>query len=303
MKNINWVNTLFLLGTHILGIIGIFYLLNGFLFDASAGTTHTKTLALGIIMYIFCGLSMTAGYHRLYSHKAYRCGKFVELFFLAFGSASVQNSILKWSCDHRFHHEYVDTDKDPYNIKKGFWWAHIGWIFYESKNPDFDDQRFADLMKNPLVRFQHQYYTLLAVLFGGLLPMAFGALWGDPIGGLLVGGFTRLMIQYHCVFSINSFTHTFGKQPYTVKNSSRDSWWVALITFGEGYHNYHHRFPRDWRNGIHWWQFDQSKWVIWILKIIGLARGLVSIPKEKIYAARMAVIQQLDGEISAQNSS
>ncbi|HLU40200.1 MAG TPA: fatty acid desaturase, partial [Planctomycetota bacterium] len=146
-----------------------------------------------------------------------------------------------------------------------------------------------DLAQDPLVRLQHRFYVPLAILFGAGVPAAAGALWGDPIGAMLVAGFLRLVVQWHATFSVNSFAHLIGRQPYTTRNSSRDSWLVALLTFGEGYHNFHHRFQVDYRNGVRWYHFDPTKWWVWTAAKLRLASGLRRVPKADVLAARQAV--------------
>ena len=143
-----------------------------------------------------------------------------------------------------------------------------------------------DLQQDPLVTFQHRHYLLLALLFGALVPMAIGSIWGDPWGALLVAGFLRLCIQWHATFCINSLTHMFGSQPYSRRVSARDSFWIALLTFGEGYHNFHHRFQADYRNGVRWFHYDPTKWWIWLMARTGLARDLRRVPSERIEQAR-----------------
>ncbi|MEZ5975610.1 MAG: fatty acid desaturase [Planctomycetota bacterium] len=184
---------------------------------------------MAVVWFCFCGLSITGGYHRLFSHPTYKAIWPLRLFYLLFGAASVQNSALKWSADHRVHHKYADKEKDPYNINNGFWWAHIGWVLFQA--PDEVDYRIvSDLEKDPLVMNQHRYYVLWALLGGAILPAAVGALFGDWIGGLLVVGFLRLVFQWHATFSINSVAHSIGSQPYDTESTSRDSWITAIVT-------------------------------------------------------------------------
>src|SRR5262249_11812558 len=147
----------------------------------------------------------------------------------------------------------------PYNIRRGFWWAHMGWIFRRDAEPTALD-RVKDLLADPLVRWQQRHYLLIALVFGGIVPTSLGLIWGDPIGALLVAGFLRLVIQWHAPGAVNSVAHRFGSHPYSLDNSARDSSWTALLTLGEGYHNFHHRFQGDYRNGIRWWHFDPTKW-------------------------------------------
>lgn len=272
----DWVNVSFLGIAHLCGVAGVLYLV----FVQCAW----QTLLFAAVWGVCCGLSITGGYHRLMAHGSYRASAALRLFYLVFGAASVQNSALKWASDHRAHHAHTDSDKDPYDIRKGFFWAHIGWVLH--KVPGGTAPLVADLQADPLIRFQHRYYVALAFVFGALLPLAIGALWGDAIGALLVAGFLRLCVQWHATFSINSLTHTFGRQTYSRRSSARDSFWVALATFGEGYHNFHHRFQADYRNGVRWYHYDPTKWWIWMMAKVGLAAQLRRVPADRIAQAR-----------------
>ena len=271
---INWTNTLFIATAHVLALAAIAYLV--------WGPISVWSVALGVLWFVLCGLSITGGYHRLFAHRTYRASAPVRLFYLLFGAASIQNSALEWSADHRRHHTFTDKDGDPYSVLDGFWWAHVGWVLHDGKKVDVP---VLDLEKDPLVRWQHRYYLPLAIFMAAVLPACLGFLWGDPWGALLVAGFLRLVFQWHATFAINSFTHRFGSRPYDRESTARDSWWTALITFGEGYHNFHHVFQLDYRNGVRWWQFDPTKWFVWTLSKVGLTSDLRRTPPETIRAA------------------
>lgn len=275
---IAWVNLFFLILAHVVAAFAVVYV--------AAIHFSWWTLGFSLVWGICCGLSITGGYHRLFSHASYRAHWLLRAFYLAFGAASIQNSALAWSRDHRIHHAHTDQDDDPYDIRRGFLWAHIAWVVHRA--PVRPSAGVADLEEDPLVRYQHRYYVPLAILFGAILPAAFGALWGDAIGTMLVAGWLRIVIQWHATFSINSLTHMFGSRPYSKKTSARDSFWVALVTFGEGYHNFHHRFQVDYRNGVRWYHFDPTKWWIWTLQKIGLTKDLRRITAERIRAVRLA---------------
>ncbi|MHC4954443.1 MAG: acyl-CoA desaturase [Planctomycetota bacterium] len=189
---------------------------------------------------------------------------------------------------YRDHHAETDKPDDPYNAQRGFWWSHIGWVFFEN-HKDSDLDRVKDLKRDPLVRFQDRYYILLALLFGALIPFGIGFSWGDPLGAMLCAGFLRLVVQWHATFSINSVAHMVGTQPYSQSTSARDSWITSLITFGEGYHNYHHRFQGDYRNGVRWYHFDPTKWFVWTLSWTGLTRDLRRMPRGAIERAKNAM--------------
>lgn len=278
-RDLDPINIVFITASHLLAVAGIVYM--------AAVHFSWWTLGLALLWFAFCGLGITGGYHRLFSHPTYKAVWPLRLFYLLFGAASVQNSALKWSADHRLHHSKTDREEDPYNIQRGFWWAHIGWIFY--KDPaDMQAPNVRDLANDPLIRFQDRHYLSLAIVFGVILPVAIASLWGDPIGGLLVACFLRLVVQWHATFSVNSFAHWIGTQPYSTQNSARDSFLTALITLGEGYHNFHHRFQSDFRNGVRWFHFDPTKWFVWTLSRLGLTWDLKRVPAPTIARARLA---------------
>jgi len=278
-RKIDWTNTLFIGAAHIAALVGLVWLIVNW---------HPATAVLGLVYFACCGLAITGGYHRLFAHRAYGARSPLRLFYLLFGAASVQNSALKWSADHRIHHAKVDTDDDPYNARRGFWWCHIGWVLVKDTR-EMDADSVKDLTRSRLIMLQHKHYLLLAIVWGALLPAAIGALWGDPIGGLLIAGFLRLVVQWHATFSVNSLAHMFGKQPYDVKGTARDSWVTAIVTLGEGYHNFHHRFQADYRNGVRWFQLDPTKWFVWSMSKVGVTRGLRRVPRQAIDRAREAV--------------
>ena len=251
-----------------------------------------------VILIYFSGMSITAGYHRLWSHKAYDANIFVRVVLAIGGAMSLQNSILHWCSDHRIHHRHVDdNDHDPYSAKKGFWYSHIGWMLREYQIQRYDDySNCRDLQKDAVVMWQHKHYLkiMLGANFG--VPLLLGWMNGDIWGMLLLAGVFRLVVVHHVTFFINSLAHIWGKQPYTDKNSARDNNILAFFTFGEGYHNFHHIFEYDYRNGVKWWQFDPTKWLIKGLSIIGWASNLRRTPEERIEKAKAAMQLKLAQE-------
>jgi stearoyl-CoA desaturase (delta-9 desaturase) len=280
---IYWENIIFIVVTHALGIWGITHMI---------WTRFSwATLGLGLGMLFLCSFSISGGYHRLFAHRAYRSAGVVRLFYLLFGAASFQASALRWASDHRLHHARTDHEDDPYNIQKGFWWAHMGWLFF--KGPPSNFRNVKDLQRDPLILFQDRHYLSLSLAFGLLLPTVIAWAWGDAMGGLLVAGFLRLLIQDHATFSINSVAHAIGRRPYSVAVSARDSFLAAFLTLGEGYHNYHHRFPGDYRNGVRFYHYDPTKWCVWALSKIGLTHGLKRVPAAVIRRTREALRRRL----------
>ncbi|WP_144394780.1 fatty acid desaturase [Pleionea sediminis] len=240
----------------------------------------------------YCGMSITAGYHRLWSHKAYETNRWIKLFYAIGGAFAVQNSALHWASDHRIHHRHVDdNDRDPYSAKRGFWYSHIGWMLREYQASRYTDySNVKDLQRDPIVMWQHRNYLWLTLTVNFGLPIFIGFLHGDVIGMLLTAGFLRLVISHHTTFFINSLAHVWGKQPYSDRNTARDNGFLALLTYGEGYHNFHHHFQNDYRNGIRWWHFDPTKWLIKVLSWLKLAKNLKRSDETKIEMARAEML-------------
>ncbi|OUR94839.1 hypothetical protein A9Q84_17165 [Halobacteriovorax marinus] len=277
---LSWLNTTFLIVTPILFIASTALWLSVDGFDINQ-------LWLGVVFYCLTGLSITAGYHRLFAHRSYKANSLVKLFFLTFGAAAFQNSILKWGSDHRLHHNKVDTEADPYNINEGFFYAHMGWILL--KDNDTVKEKYAkDFYRDPLVLWQHKYYLIISAVFGIIMPTVLGGvLFGSYLGGFALGAMGKVVVLHHSTFFINSLCHCLGSKPYTDTNTAKDSWFMALLTFGEGYHNFHHYFQNDYRNGIMWYHFDPTKWLINIFEKFGMAWDLKVVSSKKILNAKM----------------
>ncbi|MDJ0841944.1 MAG: fatty acid desaturase [Acidobacteriota bacterium] len=273
---INWVNSIFLVSTPLLAAIFIP------LYAVNVGFTLYEWAWFAFYM-AATGMAITAGYHRLWSHKAYKAHFAVRLWHAVWGAASCQNSILNWSCDHRVHHRHVDDgEKDPYAASRGFWYSHIGWILRHHPRHCDDYSNVKDLRRDPLVMWQHRNYWLLALVTNGAVPLALGFAVGRPLGVFLLAFLLRVVLNHHFTFFINSLAHIWGRRPYSDEDTSRDNLLLALFTYGEGYHNFHHSFQYDYRNGIRWWQFDPSKWIIKSFSYIGLTKDLREASKLQI---------------------
>jgi stearoyl-CoA desaturase (Delta-9 desaturase) len=233
-------------------------------------------------------LAITCGCHRLFSHATYQAHPALKVIFLLFGAMALQNSALVWSAGHRIHHRFIDDpERDPYCARRGFWFSHIGWMLRNYPSGDPDLRYVRELQSDPLVAFQHRHYLALALGMNLGLPILMGWAFGDIIGTALLAGVLRLVISHHLTFCINSLAHIIGVRPYTTENTARDNGVVALLTFGEGYHNFHHMFAHDYRNGVRWWQWDPSKWLISALQWAGLAKNLKRVPWFKIQRAML----------------
>ncbi len=229
------------------------------------------------------GTAISAGYHRLFSHRAFQASWVVRFLLLCFGAASFENSALKWASDHRAHHQHVDTEKDPYTIKKGFWHAH--WIWVMEQN-DLEIVGVADLRKDPLVMWQHRHHFLIGAVVA-CIPLYIGLVTGHFWGYLVMGLALRIVLTHHTTFLINSAAHMFGSRPYTDANSARDNWILAPLTYGEGYHNFHHMWQWDYRNGVKWYQWDSTKWMLNGLAWMGLVTKLRRVNSAAMRRARL----------------
>lgn len=288
-KNFNWGPGLFLIIYQTLLLLALpFY----FYYDAPGW----KMIAVSVALLYLTGLSITAGYHRFYAHKTFRTKPFLEAILLFFGAMAGQGSALRWSFDHRLHHAHVDTDKDPYSINKGFWYAHFLWILEKPRT--IDSKVVPDLMKNPLVQFQHRHINSLMLLSNAIAFALAGWLLNDYTGAFFLACWTRLFFLHHFTWFINSLAHTWGDKPFCQEQSAVNNYVIALLTFGEGYHNFHHTFANDYRNGIRWYHFDPTKWLIWSLNKIGLTHGLkrvdtFAIKKRLVMQRRELLLERL----------
>lgn len=299
MKDINWKITSFLLIYHvaILIILPIYFIY---------ATVNMSTVVAAIILFCLTELAITAGYHRYFSHKSYKTNKVVEFFLLFFGTMAIQGSALKWSYDHRKHHTYVDQEEDPYSIKKGFWHAHITWLFKKEKRMDLS--LVPDLARNKLIKFQHKHYVSLVILTNGLAFLIVGLITKDYLGAFVLAWWARLLLSHHFTWFINSIAHTWGTKPYNKKVSAVDNPIMAILTFGEGYHNYHHSFANDYRNGIKWYHFDPTKWLILLLHTFGLAKNLRKvnkyiIKKKKMLQDKITLLEKLNQVVAVKKEN
>lgn len=229
------------------------------------------------------GLSITAGYHRLWSHKSYEAHWTVRILFALGGALALQNSIKLWCSNHRTHHQHVDDlDQDPYSAKRGLAFSHMGWMLKDYPAGITDYSNVKDLDRDWVVRWQEKYYWPLVVTMNIVVPLAIGAALGDAIGGLLLIGLLRLVLCHHTTWFINSLAHAWGSQPYSDEHTAKDNPLVAFLTYGEGYHNFHHTFQWDYRNGIRWYDFDPTKWLIRGLTYVRLTWGLKRTSPDRI---------------------
>ena len=213
-----------------------------------------------IFYWVTACLGVTLGYHRLLSHRSFNVPQWLARFFATCGALSAEYGPITWSGIHRQHHKYSDTDPDPHDMNKGFWWSHIGWMFYDVPAEKNVRKYTADLRQDPYFKWLDKYFLILQVPLGLTLYLIGGwslVLWGIPL---------RLAVVYHVTWLVNSATHTWGERPYDTEDNSRNNKWVAALTFGEGWHNNHHAYPSSAKQGLQRGQIDLTWYHIVLLK-------------------------------------
>jgi fatty-acid desaturase len=224
-----------------------------------------------VFYYIATGLGISMGYHRLHTHRSYKVPLWLEYFFAVCGTLTLEGGPIFWVATHRLHHQNSDLPGDPHSPRDGAFWSHVGWILFGETNhnntrmmsryaPDLAKYRFYIWLNNyhwvPIV-------TLTVILFAlGGLPMV---LWGNCL---------RIVAGLHATWLVNSATHMWGARRFATRDDSRNNWWVALISFGEGWHNNHHAHPTSARHGMAWYEFDPSWLLIKVLKLFGVAKSI-----------------------------
>ncbi|RPD69253.1 hypothetical protein L226DRAFT_539930 [Lentinus tigrinus ALCF2SS1-7] len=278
LHRIRWFNLAVLTITPAIGLHGL-----------RSTPLRSYTLAWAAMYYVISMLGITAGYHRLWSHRSYNASRPLQYLLVLMGASAVQGSVYWWARGHRSHHRYTDTPLDPYNAKRGLLYSHIGWMLIKpSVKPGTAD--ISDLKKNEVVQWQHRWYFVIIIVVGYALPaIVAGIIWGDWWGGFYYAGMWRITFVHHSVFSINSLAHYLGETPFDDKKSARDHFVSALLTMGEGYHNFHHQFPMDYRNAVKWYQFDPTKWFIAGCAALRIASHLRVFPQNEVNKAELAM--------------
>lgn len=223
-------------------------------------------------------LGICTSYHRHLTHRSFEVWKPLEYFLAFCGCLALQNGPIKWVATHRLHHARSDQPKDPHSPTKGFWWAHMGWLFaFVDELDDYEQyKKYApDLAKKPVYRFMDKYFAWSQVPLGIALYF-----WGG-VPMILWGIFARLIFVWHSTWLVNSAAHIWGYRTWATQDQSTNNWWVALLTFGEGWHNNHHAFLRSARHGLQWWEFDLTYWTIVAFRTLGLA-SKIQLPTEEL---------------------
>lgn len=231
-----------------------------------------QALVVALVLYWIAGsLGIGMGYHRLLTHRGYTTPKIVEYLFSLCGTLAVEGGPTNWVVTHRMHHRFSDQEGDPHTPRDGGWWAHIGWILIgrAQEHPALVLHRYApDLMRDRFHRWLNRYY-MWPVVFLGLGLYAWGG-WPFVTWGLCL----RAVLGLHATWLVNSATHMWGSRRFATRDDSRNNWWVAWITFGEGWHNNHHAHPTSARHGLAWYEIDVNWWGIRTLQWLGLAKSI-----------------------------
>ena len=218
-----------------------------------------------LLHWITGGLGITLGYHRLVTHRSFQTPKWLEYFFIFCGTLSCQGGPIDWIGLHRIHHLHSDHEGDPHDSSQGFWWSHMGWMLHEIPSKAEIDRFTKDIADDPVYQFFQVAFIPMQVVLGLLLYMLGG--WPFVVWGV----FVRLVVVFHCTWFVNSATHKFGYSTYESGDRSKNCWWVALVTYGEGWHNNHHAFQYSARHGLQWWEIDLTWMTIRFLQLLGLA--------------------------------
>lgn len=258
-SNIRWGNASFLILAHLAAVAALFF-------------WSWPAIITAVVLYWVAGsLGIGMGFHRLITHRGYKVPKVVEYFLAVCGTLAVEGGPIQWVTTHRIHHAHTDRNGDPHTPRDGGWWAHVGWVVLgNAQNHDQATlQRYSpDLMKQPFyVWLNRFFYVPLLILAVALL--VFGG-WGVMLWGV----FLRVTLALHATWLVNSATHMWGRKRFETGEDSTNSWWVALLTFGEGWHNNHHAHPTSARHGLRWYEIDFNWWGIRVLQLMGLARAI-----------------------------
>jgi fatty-acid desaturase len=272
-ERINWMITVSMIVLHAGAIAALF-------------AFSWRNLATAVFLYwIATGLGISMGYHRLHTHRSYKAPLLLEYFFAFCGTLSLEGGPISWVATHRIHHQKSDQPGDPHSPRDGAWWSHMGWLILGESNHSNTKKmaKYApDVAKDGFYVWLNNYHWVSNVVLAVALVL---------IGGwslMLWGSFVRIVFGLHATWLVNSATHMWGARRFATRDQSRNNWWVALITFGEGWHNNHHAHPTSARHGLAWYEFDPSWILIKILRAVGLIESVHVAKVESAVAERSA---------------
>jgi len=281
-NEINWVTAIFMFLFYVGAVAALFFF-------------SWKALFLAIFLYWVSGsLGIGMGYHRLLTHRGYKTPKWVEYFLTFCATLALEGGPIFWVATHRIHHQYSDKEGDPHSPIDGKWWAHMGWILM-GKAMHHDTSELAryvpDLSKDKFHVWITKFHYVPMILLG-LVILAIGG-----IQYVLWGIFFRTVLCLHSTWLVNSATHSWGSRRFVTRDLSTNSWWVAMFTWGEGWHNNHHAHPTSSRHGLAWYEVDINWYGIWVLQKLGLAKQVYTYKLSEAKAKAEAVKENLTGEI------
>ncbi|MBE9068745.1 fatty acid desaturase [Leptolyngbya cf. ectocarpi LEGE 11479] len=262
--SLSWITVIFFTLVHILALLAPWYF-------------SWQALGMTLLLHWLLGsIGICLGYHRLLSHRSFQVPKWLEYVIAVIGTLALQGGPIFWVAGHRLHHAHTEDEADdPYSAKRGFWWSHMLWMLYPDAkffDPDQYSRYAPELARDPVYQWLNRYFLLLQIPLGLLLYSLGG--WSFVIYGV----FLRAVLLWHSTWFINSVTHMWGYRTFSTQDNSRNLWWAAILTYGEGWHNNHHAYPNVARAGWQWWEIDVTWWAIWLLKMLGLAKKVVKIP-------------------------
>jgi fatty-acid desaturase len=272
-NRMNWPTSLVLVLFHIGAIAALFMF-------------SWRSLLISIALYwITVGWGISLGYHRLHTHRSYKVPLWMEYFFAVCGALTLEGGPIFWVATHRIHHQKSDQAGDPHSPHDGAWWAHVGWILWgetNHNNTKLMSKYAPDLAKHKFYIWLNNWHWVPMVALGIILL----AIGGWPL--MFWGIFLRVVVGLHATWLVNSATHMWGNRRFSTKDDSRNNWWVALMTFGEGWHNNHHAHPTSARHGLAWYEFDISWITLTMLKSFGIAKEVREARIDAVLAEREA---------------
>ena len=258
-SKINWVTLTAMVSFHLLAVAALFYV------------TWSAVVVAVVLHWICIGWGIGMGYHRLHTHRSYKVPKLIEYFFALCGTMTLEGGPISWTAVHRLHHQKSDEAGDPHTPRDGRWWAHMFWTIFGDTlhaNTTLVGKYAPDLMKDPFYRLLNSWHWVPLAVLGLALLAAGGLPW------LLWGVFFRVVFGLHATWLVNSASHLWGSRRFHTTDDSKNLWWVALLTFGEGWHNNHHAHPTSARHGLAWHELDITWLQIGLLEKMGLASDL-----------------------------
>jgi stearoyl-CoA desaturase (Delta-9 desaturase) len=233
-----------------------------------------------VTLYLVRMFAVTGAYHRYFSHRTYKTSRAFQFVLAFLAQSSAQRGVLWWAAHHRHHHRWSDQAQDLHSVKQdGFWYSHVLWIF-ERDNQQTDYNKIRDFARFPELRFLDRFHLIPPVVMGTVVFLTLGA------SGLFFGFFVSTVLLWHGTFTINSISHVFGNRRFTTTDYSRNSWWLAIITLGEGWHNNHHRYSGSTRQGFYWYEYDITYYVLKLLSFVGLVWKLQPVPESVLEEGR-----------------